>query len=78
MFSNDHDSHATQVGINFLHYVSSGYWEFPRKADEKLIDIKFAFIGPMTPKSIIKRGYTFQEDKNSLEMYKMLKNKNEK
>ena len=38
----------------------------------------FVFIGPVKPKSVTKCGYTFQEDQNSLEMYKMLKNKNKK
>ena len=40
------------------------------KVDEKLIDIKFVFNGPVTLKSIAKRGYTFQEDLRSLEIYK--------
>ena len=78
MFSNDNDSPTTQVEINVLHYVSDGYWEFQKKVDEKLVDIKFVFIGPVTPKSITKWGYTFQEEQNSLEMYQILKNKNKK
>ena len=78
VFSDDNDSPTTQVEINFLHYVSRGYWEFPKKVDEKLVDIKFVFTGPVTPKSITRGGYTFQEDPNSLEIYKMLRNKNKK
>ena len=68
MFSDDNESPATQLEINFLYYVSGGYWKFPKKVDEKLVDIKFVFIAPTTPKSVTKHGYTFQEDQNFLEM----------
>ena len=54
VFSDDNDSHATLVEINFVHYVSGGYWEFPKKVNEKLFHIKFVFIGPVTLKSITK------------------------
>ena len=59
MFSDDNDSLATQVEINFLCYVSGGYWEFPKKVNEKLGDMMFVFIGPVTLKSITKCEYTF-------------------
>ena len=52
VFSDDNESPATQVEINFLHYVSGRYW------------------------GLTKCEYMFQEDPNSLEIYKMLKNKN--
>ena len=41
-----------------------------KKIGKKLIDIKFVFNGTVTLKSITKRGYTFQENPISLEIYK--------
>ena len=49
MFSDENDSPATKVEINFLDYVSGGCWGFPKKVNEKLVDINFVFIGPVTP-----------------------------
>ena len=78
MFSDDNDSPATQIETNFLYYVSGGYWEFSKKVNERLADIKFVFTGTVTLKLITKHEYTFQEDPNSPEIYKMLKSKNKK
>ena len=60
MFSDDNDSPTNQVEINFLHYVSCEYWEFQKKMNEKLIEIKFLFIGLVTLKSITKCEQTFK------------------
>ena len=78
LFSDDNDSPATQIEINFAHYVSCMYWEFPKKVNEKLVASSLCCnTGPVTLKSIM-HEYKFQEDSNSLEIYKMLKNKNKK
>ena len=78
LFFDDNDSPATQIEINFAHYVCRMYWEFPKKVNEKLVASSLCCnTGPVTLKSIM-HEYMFQEDSNSLEIYKMLKNKNKK
>ena len=38
----DVDKPASSEEFNFLHY-SFGYWDFPKKADVKITDVKYVF-----------------------------------
>ena len=53
MFSQDADSPVNLVEIRFLHY-SCGYWEFPRKYDSQVGDLKYVIIGPCIPSETTK------------------------
>ena len=77
MFSDEPDSEATNVEINFLHYASDGYWDFLKNEDIKIVDLKFVFCGPATPLSTSKIGCRFgKEEKKAMDIYKLIKNSN--
>ena len=61
------------VEIKFVHYGEGGFWEFPKKDDQKLVHPKFVFYGPCKPSEIRKRlGYKFKEDEAALRLYKRI------
>ena len=72
MFSEDADSPINLVEIQFLNY-SCGYWEFHKKDDSQVVDVKYVFMGQCIPSEIMKRGYKFVENDCALEIYKFIK-----
>ena len=48
----DADSPINLVEIRFLHH-SCAYWEFPRKDDSQVVDVKCVFMGPCIPGVIL-------------------------
>ena len=73
VFSNDVEDFADSVEIDFLHYTSCCFWEFPKECDKKIISSKFVFFGPCIPSETTKRGYKFVEDAAACAKYKNIK-----
>ena len=71
----DVDKPASYAEFNFLHY-SYRYWDFPKKLDVKIIDVKYVFFGLCVPGETIKKGYKFAKDGVAEQQYKELKQKN--
>ena len=72
MFSHDEEITADQVELKFLHY-KCGFWEFPKTDDSTIVNTEFVFMGPCSPATTTKQGYTFKEDERAHELYKHLK-----
>ena len=71
----DVDKPASSAEFNFLHY-SCGYWDFLKKADVKIVDVKYVFFGQCVPEETAKKGYKFAEDGDAQQWCKELKQKN--
>ena len=54
----DVDKPTSSAEFNFLHY-SCGYWDFLKKADVKIVDVKYVFFGQCVPEETTKKGYKF-------------------
>ena len=75
VFCEDEDEPASSAEFNFLHY-SCGYWDFPKKPDKKIVEVKYVFFGPCVPVETTKKGYKFAEDQDAQVRYKEIKKKN--
>ena len=76
VYSDDVDTQATKVEMDFLHYTSDGYWDFPKEGDIQLIDTQYIFYGLTTPTSKSRKGYLFgQDDTKAPGIYKLIRNK---
>ena len=56
VFSNDVEDFADSVEIDFLHYTSCCFWEFPTVSDKKIVSSKFVFFGPCMPSETTKKA----------------------
>ena len=75
VFSFDVDSDASSVEMDFLHYTTNGYWEFPKEIDTQTIDVNYVFYGPTKPTTTSRKGYQFgKDDVNALDVYRQIKN----
>ena len=61
-----------EAEIQFLHYKLS-VWDFPKRANEKIINVKYIFFGPVNPTTTTRKGYTLDEDSQVLSIYKQIK-----
>ena len=74
VFSEDVDEPANMVEMKFLHYKFNKLWDYPRKEDKQMIEAKYIFLGPVIPIYTGKDGYKFDEDEQSLSIYKQIRN----
>ena len=74
VFSNDADSAVIKAEFKFLNY-QCGYWDFPKRNDSEIVDIKYVFHGPCIPVETTKKGYRFEENE-VVTKYNRIKRKN--
>ena len=48
VFSEEPEAPVTRAEFSFLPYTC-GFWDFPKKRDQKVIDAKFVLCGPCVP-----------------------------
>ena len=60
MFSNNPESDVDEVDFSFMHPKHDGFWDWPKKKDEKRVSSKFVFFGPCMPKAPSRIGFKFQ------------------
>lgn len=73
MFSEDSESKVDQVEIKFMHPKIDGFWDWPKKIDQKLVSSKFVFYGPCIPEAPTRRGFKFSEEENLKLFYKVFR-----
>ena len=49
MVSEDVEMAVKEVEIEFLRYIFDGFWNFPKRPDKKITDVKYVFYGPVLP-----------------------------
>ena len=74
VFSLDANSVVTRAEFRFLEY-QCGFWDFPKKDDINIIDMKCVFYGPCLPLEATKNGNRFEEDEAVMK-YNKIKCKN--
>ena len=62
LFSDDADTAVKEVEIEFLCYKFSGFWDFSKRPDKKIIEVKYIFYGPVLSASVTKSGFKISED----------------
>ena len=73
MFSEDPEAPVTRAEFNFLRYAC-GFWGFPKKCDQKVIDAKFVLCGSCVPMVTSRKGYQFKVDQVAIDMFKGWRN----
>ena len=69
MFSKNPEAPVTRTEFSFLQYTC-GFWHFPKKLDQKVIDAKFFFCSPWIPMVTSRKCYQFQKDKIAINIFK--------
>ena len=59
-------------GVQWRH--ACGFWDFPKKRDQKVIDVKFILCGPCVTMETSRKGYQFKEDQVAINIFKNWKN----
>ena len=75
MFSDDADTAVKEVEIEFLRYKFGGFWDFPKRPDKKIIEVKYVFYGHVLPASMTKSGFKIPEDDEAAQIHKEIKSK---
>ena len=63
-----------EVEMIFMHPKPDGFWDWPNKNDQTMIQSRFIFLGPCIPTAPTKRGFRFSEDEEPRALYRHLKN----
>ena len=69
MLSSDPEAQVTRAKFSFLQYTC-GFWGFPTKLDQKIIDAKFVLCGPCVPMITSTKVYQFKEDQVAINIFK--------
>ena len=55
MFSQDPENPVDEVEFKFLHPRLDGFWDWPKKIDQKHVSAKLIFYGPRMPEAPTKK-----------------------
>ena len=69
MLNENPEASVTRAEFSFLQYTC-GFWDFPKKRDQKVIDAKFVFCGPCVPMVTRRKGYQFEKDQIAINIFK--------
>ena len=74
MFSQDPESKVDEVEFKFMQPKLDGFWDWPKKIDQKHVSAKFIFYGPCMPEAPTKQGFKFAEEETAKVFYIVLRN----
>ena len=74
-FANDSMDDVNTVEFSLLRYRGNDMWDFPKQLDIEMVEIKYVFYGPCSPKVVTGKGYqiSFDDIVNAQFWYKSMK-----